>query len=88
MVGAYILAGELKEAAGNYKAAYAQYQNIFKPFIDVKQKIAQRFSKSLVPKSRFGIWMRNTFMNLMFLPFLSKMFIRQFMNDKLKLKEY
>jgi 2-polyprenyl-6-methoxyphenol hydroxylase-like FAD-dependent oxidoreductase len=88
MVGAYILAGELKEAAGNYKAAYAQYQNIFKPFIDVKQKIAQRFSKSLVPKSRFGIWIRNTFMNLMFLPFLSEMFIKQFMNDKLKLKEY
>ena len=88
MVGAYILAGELKEAKGNYKTAYAQYQNIFKPFIDTKQKIAQRFSKSLVPKSRFGIWMRNTFMNLMFLPFLSKMFIKQFMNDKLKLKEY
>lgn len=88
MVGAYILAGELKEANGNYKTAYAQYQGIFKPFIDTKQKIAQRFSKSLVPKSRLGIWMRNAFMNLMFLPFLSKMFIKQFMNDKLKLKEY
>jgi 2-polyprenyl-6-methoxyphenol hydroxylase-like FAD-dependent oxidoreductase len=88
MVGAYMLAGELKEASGNYKTAYVQYQNIFKPFIDTKQKIAQRFSKSLVPKSSFGIWVRNTFMNLMVLPFLSKMFIKQFMNDKLKLKEY
>lgn len=88
MVGAYILAGELKEADGNYKTAYARYQDIFKPFIDIKQKIAQSFSKSLVPKSRFGIWMRNMFMDLMFLPFLSKLFIKQFMNDKLKLKEY
>jgi 2-polyprenyl-6-methoxyphenol hydroxylase-like FAD-dependent oxidoreductase len=88
MVGAYILAGELKEADGNYKTAYAQYQSIFKPFIDSKQKIAQNFSRSLVPKSGMGIWMRNMFMNLMFLPFLSKWFIKQFMNDKLKLKEY
>jgi 2-polyprenyl-6-methoxyphenol hydroxylase-like FAD-dependent oxidoreductase len=88
MIEAYILAGELKEANGNYKIAFEQYENIFKPFIDGKQKIAQNFSKSLVPKSKFGIWVRNTFTNLMFLPFLSKMFIRQFMDDKLKLKNY
>lgn len=88
MVGAYILAGELKEANGNYKTAFERYENIFKPFIDRKQKIAQNFAKSLVPKSKFGIWMRNTFTNLMFLPFVSKLFIRQFMDDKLKLKTY
>lgn len=88
MVGAYILAGELKEAHGDYQAAFAQYESIFKPFIDNKQKIAQNFAKSLVPKSRFGIWVRNTFVNLMFLPFFSKMFIKQFMDDKLKMKNY
>ena len=88
MVGAYILAGELKEADGNYKTAFSQYENIFKPFIESKQKIAQNFAKSLVPKSKFGIWVRNTFTNLMFLPFVSKLFIRQFMDDKLKLKTY
>jgi 2-polyprenyl-6-methoxyphenol hydroxylase-like FAD-dependent oxidoreductase len=88
IVAAYILAGELKEANGNYKTAFAQYQNAFKPFIETKQKIAQNFSKSLVPKSRFGIWTRNMFINLMFLPFVSKLFIKQFMDDKLDLKEY
>ena len=88
IVGAYILAGELKEANGNYKIAFDRYQTIFKPFIDSKQKIAQNFAKSLVPKSKFGIWLRNTFTNLMFLPFVSKLFIRQFMDDKLKLKDY
>lgn len=88
MVGAYILAGELKEYNGNYKTAFAQYENIFKPFIESKQKIAQTFAKSLVPKSKFGIWMRNTFVNLMFLPFISKLFIKQFMDDKLNLKQY
>ena len=88
IVGAYILAGELKEANGNYKRAFEQYQNIFKPFIDSKQKIAQTFAKSLVPKSKFGIWLRNTFTNLMFLPFVSRLFIRQFLDDKLNLKTY
>lgn len=88
MVGAYILAGELKNANGNYQAAFEQCQAIFKPFIDDKQRIAQNFAKSLVPKSRFGIWTRNTFVKLMFLPFLSRLFIRQFMDDKLKMKDY
>jgi 2-polyprenyl-6-methoxyphenol hydroxylase-like FAD-dependent oxidoreductase len=88
MVGAYILAGELKEARGNYKLAFKQYENIFKPFINRKQNIAQNFAKSLVPKSKFGIWLRNSFTNLMFLPFVSKLFIKQFMDDKLTLKIY
>lgn len=88
IVGAYILAGELKEANGDYKNAFERYENIFKPFIDGKQKVAQSFANSLVPKSKFGIWMRNTFTNLMFLPFVSKLFIRQFLDNKLKLKTY
>jgi 2-polyprenyl-6-methoxyphenol hydroxylase-like FAD-dependent oxidoreductase len=88
MVGAYILAGELKEANGNYAAAFQQYETIFKPFIDQKQKFAQNFATSLVPKSKFGIWVRNTFTNLMFLPFVSKLFLKQFMDEKLKLKHY
>ncbi|TKK67444.1 hypothetical protein FC093_14195 [Ilyomonas limi] len=88
MVGAYILAGELKEENGNYKAAFERYENIFKPFIERKQNIAQTFARSLVPKSKLGIWLRNTFTNLMFLPFVSRLFIKQFINDKLKLKTY
>ncbi|MFI5194631.1 MAG: hypothetical protein ACHQD7_11245 [Chitinophagales bacterium] len=84
MVGAYILAGELKEANGNYKIAFEQYQNIFKPFIDDKQNTAQNFAKSFVAKTKFSIWVRNILVNLMFLSFLSKLFIKQFMDDKLK----
>lgn len=88
MVGSYILAGELKESNGDYKIAFAQYQKIFKPFIDNKQKIAQNFAKSFVAKSQFAIWMRNIAVRLMFIPYLSKLFIRQFTDDKLKLKDY
>jgi 2-polyprenyl-6-methoxyphenol hydroxylase-like FAD-dependent oxidoreductase len=87
MVGAYILAGELKNANGNFKVAFEQYQNIFKEFIDDKQLLAQKFAKQFVPKSTFGIWLRNVVVGLMFLPFVSKLLIKQF-TDKLKLKDY
>jgi 2-polyprenyl-6-methoxyphenol hydroxylase-like FAD-dependent oxidoreductase len=88
MVGAYILAGELKEANGDYQTAFPQYQSLFKAFIEDKQKVAQNFAESFVPKSRFGIWKRNAIVNLMVLPFLSQLFIKQFSDEKLKLKEY
>jgi len=88
MVGAYILAGELKEANGDYQTAFSNYEKIFKPFIDQKQQIAQNFAKSLVPKTNFGIWFRNLVIKLMFLPFLSKVFIKQFSDYKLKMKNY
>jgi 2-polyprenyl-6-methoxyphenol hydroxylase-like FAD-dependent oxidoreductase len=88
MVGAYILAGELKQAKGNYKTAFEQYQNILKPFMEKKQKSARSFAKSFVPKSNFGIWLRNFAFEMMSLPFVSKLMLNQFKDSELKLKEY
>lgn len=88
MVGAYILAGELKQANGNYKTAFAQYENIFKPFMDKKQKAAQFFAKSFVPKSNSGIWFRNLAFRLMSINFVAKLLMNQFKDRGLKLKEY
>jgi 2-polyprenyl-6-methoxyphenol hydroxylase-like FAD-dependent oxidoreductase len=88
MVGAYVLAGELKDAGGNYDIAFSQYQSKFKPFLDRKQKIAQNFAKSFVPKTNFAIWTRNIGVRLMAIPFVSKMFVNQFLDDNLDLKNY
>ena len=88
MVGAYILAGELKEAGGDHKRAFERYEKIFKPFIDRKQTLAQRFAKSLVPGSSFGIWRRNFFTRLMTLPVVTRLFIKQFMDEDLLLSDY
>jgi 2-polyprenyl-6-methoxyphenol hydroxylase-like FAD-dependent oxidoreductase len=88
MVGAYMLAGELKQANGDYKKAFEQYQMAFKPFMEKKQKSAQRFAKSFVPKSNFGIWLRNKVFKLMSLSIFSKLFLNQFKDSELKLKEY
>lgn len=88
MTGAYILAGELKSANGDYEVAFRQYEDLFKPFISKKQKSAQGFAKSFVPKSQFGIWVRNQALKLMSLTFVSKLYLNQFNDAELKLKDY
>ncbi|MEO6832196.1 MAG: FAD-dependent monooxygenase [Chitinophagaceae bacterium] len=88
MVGAYILAGELKLADGNYKTAFAEYEKILKPFMEKKQKSAQSFAKSFVPKSNFGIWFRNQMFKLMSFPLLTNILFNQFKDKGLILKEY
>ncbi len=37
LVGAYLLAGELKTAGGNYSMAFARYNALLRPFVDVNQ---------------------------------------------------
>ena len=88
MVAAYILAGELKESTGDYKIAFRQYENIFKPFIDKKQKLAKLFAVSYIPKNNFGIWMRNTLTGIIFSSLVSKWFVSKFMRDRINIKEY
>jgi len=88
MVGAYVLAGELKQANGNYKTAFDSYEDILKPFMIKKQKAAQVFAKSFVPKTNFGIWLRNMTFEMMSLPFIAKLVLNQFKDKGLKIKEY
>lgn len=88
MAGAYILAGELKQANGDYEKAFRQYEDGFKPFISKKQKSAEGFAKSFVPKTNFGIWVRNQALKLMSVPLLSKLYLGQFNDSGLKLKDY
>lgn len=88
MVGAYVLAGELKEAHGDHRSAFTAYENIFKPFIDKKQASARSFSKSFVPKTNFGIWVRNQAFKLMSIPLFTHLLFAQFKDSGLDLKAY
>jgi 2-polyprenyl-6-methoxyphenol hydroxylase-like FAD-dependent oxidoreductase len=88
MAGAYILAGELKAADGDYSSAYKKYDEIFKPFIELKQKTARKFAVSFVPETNFGLWLRNHITRLMFIPFVSKRFWSGLLTDQLSLKDY
>ena len=39
MVGAYILAGELKKASGDYHSAFQKYEDEFGPFVEQNKRI-------------------------------------------------
>lgn len=88
MVGAYILAGELHEARGDFNTAFPRYEAAFRPFIEKKQKLAQSFAGSFVPQSKFGIWMRNKFTFLLFAPLFSNWFVNRFLVDHISLMDY
>jgi 2-polyprenyl-6-methoxyphenol hydroxylase-like FAD-dependent oxidoreductase len=88
MAGAYILAGELKKTKGDFETAFQNYQKILQPEILIKQKMAKKFAGSFIPHSNFGIWVRDKSSNILFLPIISKWFLKQFMSDNVKLESY
>ena len=88
MAAAYILAGELKTHRGDYQKAFASYQNLMKPEIERKQKSARSFAGSFVPATKFGIYVRNLFTNLMSVPIISNYLVSMYISDKLNLKKY
>ena len=59
MTEAYVLAGELQRANGDYQAAFRRHEQRLRPFLEGKQGSAERFAASFVPKTRFELWRRN-----------------------------
>ncbi|HSX07688.1 MAG TPA: FAD-dependent monooxygenase [Candidatus Saccharimonadales bacterium] len=90
LVGAYVLAGELKTAAGNHAAAFAGYESAMRPFVLANQKSAISAGKQFVPASAFARWFGD--LNIRLLPKMPwrnsmvKMFRAPF--DAITLKQY
>lgn len=62
IVGAYRLAGELYRSQGDYKQAYINYEQGYRKTVEKSQ--SELFTSLLVPKTRLGVWMRNTLTRL------------------------
>jgi 2-polyprenyl-6-methoxyphenol hydroxylase-like FAD-dependent oxidoreductase len=62
MIGAYRLAGELSAAQGDHRAAFARYEEGHRPLVERSQ--SNLFTGLVAPKSRAGIWARNTLARL------------------------
>jgi 2-polyprenyl-6-methoxyphenol hydroxylase-like FAD-dependent oxidoreductase len=56
VVGAYILASELKQANGDYITAFAEYEKKMRPFVTAAQKMAEGASW-FVPTTRLKTWL-------------------------------
>lgn len=88
MIGAYIVAGELKRATGDHRAAFANYELRLRTFIESKQRAAQRFSRSFAPRTKFGIFVRNRVTDLMSVPLVQRLALGRLLTDPLVLPSY
>jgi 2-polyprenyl-6-methoxyphenol hydroxylase-like FAD-dependent oxidoreductase len=53
--GAYVLAGEIAEAAGDHAAAFANYERTMMPSVLGSRSMARVNARTLVPGSRWGV---------------------------------
>ncbi len=88
MIAAYILAGELRQAGGDYARAFQRYQNLFGPFVFNKQKAALRFAGAFAPKSKFAMFLRNRIFNLMAIPWVADLAVGRDLSDRIVLPDY
>jgi 2-polyprenyl-6-methoxyphenol hydroxylase-like FAD-dependent oxidoreductase len=70
MMGAYILAGELKVALGDHKLAFHQYEQAFRPVVRQEQKKAGSAASFLVPATPLGLWVQTHVSPLLLPPLL------------------
>ncbi len=64
MAEAYTLAGELDVAQGHHASAFEMYEQRLRPYVERKQKGARGFAASFVPRSAYGLWLRNASINV------------------------
>lgn len=65
MVGAYVLAGELAAAGGDHCFAFGRYEDEMRQFVTRCQRFARGAPRSMLPKSRSEIWVRNQIIKLL-----------------------
>lgn len=58
VVGASILAGELKRAAGDHVIAFAAYESLMRNYVAHCQKLAEG-AEWFIPKTQWKLWLRN-----------------------------
>jgi 2-polyprenyl-6-methoxyphenol hydroxylase-like FAD-dependent oxidoreductase len=68
LVGAYVLAGELKAASGDHRRAFSRYEERMLEHVEQGQKLAKGNATGLIPRSRLQIRIRNQFIRM--LPYL------------------
>ena len=84
---AYVLAGELARAGGDYRRAFDAYQSLMHPFIETKQAGAQRNIPFFATRTRFGLWFRHVAMRMANFGPLSTLLARG-VRDDFTLPEY
>ena len=88
MISAYALAGELARAGGRHEEAFAKYESLLRPFIDSKQRGAERFAAVFAPRTRWGLQFRNQVIKAFAIPGLARLAVGRDIIDRLQLPDY
>lgn len=88
MAEAYVLAGELHRAHGDYATGFEHYEALLRPFIERKQSEARRFASSFAPRSALDIWFRNLVTKAMRIPFVADLALGRIIRDDFDLPAY
>jgi len=88
MTAAYVLAGELAKVGARHDEAFSRYEAILRAFIDSKQKGAERFSGAFAPRTRLGLFVRNSVIRACAIPGVAKFAFSRDITDTLELADY
>lgn len=88
MLGAYILAGKLHAADGDFEPAFRAYEQQLQPFILRQQNAAVGFAGSFTPKTALGVFLRDCVLNLMNAPMVGVWLARRMLGDSFPFPEY
>ena len=88
MAEAYTLAGELVVAQGGHASAFEIYEQRLRPYVERKQKGARDFAASFVPRSAYGLWLRNATINAANRLGLIQLLFRAQMRTGIELQNY
>ena len=91
LVGAYVLAGELKAAQGNYDRAFVAYEKEMRNFVEKNQKIGLTAAGGMIESSKSKILLRNLMLRVPILmsamfKMITKMIVKA--SNEIELKDY
>jgi 2-polyprenyl-6-methoxyphenol hydroxylase-like FAD-dependent oxidoreductase len=88
MLGAYVLAGELRNAHGDPALAFAAYEAKLRGWLTKQQDAAVGLAASFTPKTAFGLRLRDWVVNLMNIPPLGAFLARSMLGKPFVLPDY
>ena len=88
MLGAYVLAGELRDSGGDVERGCAAYEARLRGWLTREQDRAVGFAASFTPKTALGIRLRDWAVNLMNIPPLGSLFAKRMLGTPFALPDY
>lgn len=88
MTEAYVLAGELHRARGDFTRAFAAYDARLRSFVTAKQKAALGLRGFFTPQTSFALKVRNVIVKALSIQFVARRLLAHSLHDDIELPKY